>query len=138
MASTKKSTKQENPEEYFKALDHPMKPLVEALRTIVLTTNNEIGEQVKWNSLCFYYTGDMKAFDPNEYKRDIVVFNLYKESSVLLVFPTGAIVEDAYGLLQGSFKDERKTIQFSTLNEVEAKKDDLQTVIRKWLALIDK
>jgi len=66
-------------------LNHPLKNVVQALRKIVLSVDEEIAEQIKWNSPSFYYTGAMKPFDPKEYKRDIVVFNLHKNDCVLLV-----------------------------------------------------
>ncbi len=47
-----------------------------------------MGERIKWNNPSFYYTGEMKLFDPKEYKREIIVFNLYKRR-ILLVFPSG-------------------------------------------------
>ena len=42
----------------------------------------------------------MKAFDPKEYKREIAVFNLLK-GSIMLVFTSGAKVNDTSGLLEG-------------------------------------
>ncbi|MBK8603682.1 MAG: hypothetical protein IPN87_11570 [Saprospiraceae bacterium] len=76
-------------EAYMSALDHPLKAVVELLRTIILGVDDTIAEQVKWNSPAFCYTGEMAEFDPKEYKRDIVVLNLHKKDSVLMVFPTG-------------------------------------------------
>ena len=124
--------------EYFEKLDHPLKDAVQALRNIVLTAGEEIGEQIKWNSPSFCYTGKMKDFDPKDYKRDIVVFNLHKKDAVLLVFPTGAKVSDKNVLLEGKFTDGRKTATFRSLQEVEERKEDLQLVVKEWLKLIDK
>lgn len=138
MAKTIKLSDEEQVIDYFKNLEHPLTGVVQALRKTVLAADKEIGEQIKWNSPSYYYTGEMKAFDPKEYKRDIVVFNLHKKEYVLLVFPTGAIVEDTSGLLEGKFPDGRKTAKFSTLNEVKAKEKDLKEVIKKWLAKVDK
>jgi len=53
-----------------------------------LSTDKEIGERIKWNNPSFYYTGEMKLFDPKEHKREIIVFNLYK-GRIMLVFPSG-------------------------------------------------
>ena len=138
MTKTIKPSPEKQVIEYFKKLEHPLANVVQALRKTVLSADNEIGEQIKWNSPSFYYTGEMKAFDPKEYKRDIVVFNLHKKEYVLLVFPTGAIVEDTSGLLEGKFPDGRKTAKFSTLNEVKTKENDLKDVIKKWLNKVDK
>ena len=59
----------------------------------------------------------MKEFDPKEYKRDIIVFNLFK-GRIMLVFPSGAKVKDASGLLEGDYKDGRRFIVFK---DVKAK-----------------
>lgn len=138
MAKTRKLTNEEQVVDFFNQLDHPLANVVEALRKIILATDKEIGEQIKWNSPAFYYTGEMKPFDPKEYKRDIVVFNLHKKDFVLLVFPTGAIVNDPTGLLEGKFTDGRKTAKFATLDDVKNKEEDLQTVLKEWLKLVYK
>lgn len=123
---------------YFKQLEHPLKPVIEELRKIVLATDSEISEQIKWNSPSYYYSGNMKHFDPKEYKRDIVVFNLHKKDQILLVFPTGNIVDDNSGILEGKFKDTRKIAIFKTAEDVKIKASDLQAVIKKWLALAER
>ncbi|WP_026899250.1 DUF1801 domain-containing protein [Daejeonella oryzae] len=138
MADITKQTEKQLVADYFRRLNHPLKTIVQALREIVLLTDTEIAEQIKWNSACFYYNGEMTAFNPKEYKRDIVVFNLYKQDSVLLVFPTGGIVNDSTGLLEGKFKDSRKIAKFGTLEDVKMKEKDLQFVIREWLKLVEK
>lgn len=104
----------------------------------MLGLDKEIDVQIKWNSLSFYYTGEMKPFDPKEYKRDIVVFNLHKKEQVLLVFPTGARIEDNTGLLEGKFTDGRKTASFRSLEDVKSKGNDLGSVVKKWLQTVDK
>ncbi len=122
---------------YLQKLDHPLKKVVEALRLIVIETDARLEEHIKWNSVSFYYTGEMKPFDPKEYKRDLVVFNVHKKDYVLLVFPTGAGIKDTSGLLAGKFTDGRKTIQFSSLEEVLVKKLDLQKIIRAWIEQLE-
>jgi hypothetical protein len=138
MPSSKKLSIEEQVAAYLQQLNHPLKGVVEALRIIILATDREVGEQIKWNSLSFYYTGEMKPFDPKEYRRDILVINLNKKDFVLLVFPTGATINDTTGLLEGKYPDGRKMAKFSTLDDVQNKKNDLQFVIRQWLSLVDK
>ncbi|MCW3115152.1 MAG: hypothetical protein JWR18_3548 [Segetibacter sp.] len=138
MAKEKKQTAEELVSQYLHQLEYPLENVVAALRKIVLQTDKEISEHVKWNSLAFYYNGQMKTFDPKEYKKDIVVFNLHRKDSVLLVFPTGASIDDPTGLLEGEFTDSRKTVRFSSLKEVSDKEGDLQTVIKIWLKQVDK
>jgi len=124
---------------YIAAMKHPLKNVVEALRKVILETDKEIGEEVKWNAPTFFYSGLMRPFDPKEYKRYLIVFNLYQQNCIRLVFPTGAKVDDGSGkLLEGSYADGRRLVMFRSLDDVETKKPLMQAAIRKWLELLDK
>jgi hypothetical protein len=134
------STKPSEPEKvdaYLKKLKHPLKEVVEALRQIILSTDKEIGEEIKWNAPTFFFSGEMRPFNPKEYKRYVVVFNLYQKDCIRLVFPSGAKVNDKTGLLQGDYSDGRRLALFPNLAEVKSKEKVLQAVIRKWLKLLD-
>jgi hypothetical protein len=56
----------------------------------------------------------------------------------MLVFPSGAKVSDPSGLLEGDYKDGRRTVIFKDLEDVKAKAGLLQDIIRKWLELVEK
>ena len=124
--------------EHIQKLSPLYKEIIEALRILILKTDNQIGEHIKWNSPAFYYTGDMKAFDAKEYKRDLVVANLSQKNHVLLVFPTGASINDTSGLLEGDYKDGRRMVKIHNMAELKAKEKGLKKVIKEWLKLIDK
>ncbi len=124
--------------DYIDELSHPLTQVLIELRHIILNTDPSIGEQIKWNSPSFYYTGQMKEFDPKTYQRDLVVMNLHKMDSILLVFPTGAKVKDKTGLLEGKYTDGRKIALFRSLEEVHQKKKDLIWVVKEWLRLLEK
>ena len=132
-----KLTDEEQVSEHIQKLDTPLAEIVETLRQIILTTDAEIGERIKWNNPSFYYTGDIKPFDPKEYKREIVVFNLFK-GRMMLVFPSGAKVNDIFGLLEGDYKDGRRVAVFKDLEDVKAKEDVLRKVILGWLTFVEK
>lgn len=128
---------QEQVTAHIAALDPEVGKIAEALRKIILSTDKTIGEHIKWNNPCFYYTGEMKPFNPKEYKREIVVFNLYK-GRVMLVFPSGARVHDTSGFLTGEYKDGRRIAVIADMNDVKTIKKILQHVIREWLKTIEK
>lgn len=138
MAKPPKKADAELVAEYFHQLDHPLKDVVRLLRSSILEADVTVGEQIKWNSPSFYYTGDMKPFDPKEYKRDIVVLNLHKKDQVLLIFPTGARIKDASGLLEGKFTDGRKMITIRSIADAESKAHRIQQVVREWLDTVEK
>ena len=134
-------TKLSEPEKvdaYMQGLTHPLAKVVEALRKIILSTDREIGEEIKWNAPAFFYSGDMKPFNPKEYKRHLVVFNLYRKDCIRLVFLSGARVNDKSGLLEGDYADGRRLALFHNMEEVISKKTPLQSVIRKWLETLDR
>ena len=140
MKAKKNDTKLSDKEQvtaHIKKLDPSFGKIIEAIRQIILNTDKEIGERIKWNNPGFYYTGEMKPFDPKEYKREIAVFNLYK-GRIMLVFPGGAKVNDGSGLLEGDYKDGRRITIFKDMEDVTSKQKALQNVIKKWLKLVDK
>jgi hypothetical protein len=136
MAKVIKLTDQEQVTQHIKKLPLSIRNTIEKIRQIILSTDKEIGERIKWNNPSFYYTGEMKDFDPKEYKRDMIVMNLFKER-IMLVFPSGAKVNDKSGLLEGEYKDGRRTLVFKDMADVEAKEKKLKAVIKKWLTLVD-
>ncbi|HLA59245.1 MAG TPA: DUF1801 domain-containing protein [Puia sp.] len=137
MAKPVKLSDQQQVAEHIKKLDPAPGKIVEAIRQIILSTNKEIGERIKWNNLSFYFTGEMKPFDPKEYKREIAVFNLFK-GRIMLVFPSGAKVKDDSGLLSGDYKDGRRVTVFEDMADVRSKEKILQKIIKAWLKLVDK
>jgi hypothetical protein len=132
-----KLTDQEEVTAYIQKLEPGLREIVETLRQIILDTDKEIGDRIKWNNPSFYYTGEMQPFDPKEYKREIIVLNLFK-GRIMLVFPSGATVNDSTGFLDGDYKDGRRTHVFKDMEDVKIKQKDLQDVISKWLKLVDK
>jgi len=137
MAKSIKLTGSDEVTAHIKKLQPAVGEIVETLRGIILSTDKEIAERIKWNNPSFYYTGGMGPFDPKEYKREIIVFNLFK-NRIMLVFSSGAKVNDQSGLLEGDYKDGRRITIFKDLTDVKAKEKKLQFVIKEWLKLVDK
>lgn len=52
---------------YIQKLDLAFARAIETLRQSIPGAGKEIGEQIKWNSPSFFYTGEMKAFNAKEY-----------------------------------------------------------------------
>ena|SRR5688572_7011650 len=127
----------ESVEDYLVRVGEPYAAIVAALRLVILDTSSEIAEHIKWNSPAYYYSGEMKPFDPKKYLRDLVVMNKQK-NYVLLVFPTGARINDKKGLLEGDYADGRRMMKFTSADDVKSRKKDLQFVINEWMKGIEK
>jgi len=123
---------------YITTSAHPLADLMQALREVILGTDRCISEQIKWNSPAFYYNGAMADFDAKEYKRDIVVFNLRKNDHILLIFPTGATINNTSGLLEGNYADGRRMVTITGMDDLTLKKANLENVLKQWLAQVKK
>ena len=135
---SRKASEPDKVDAYMQQLKHPLADVVEALRRLILSVDGEIGEEIKWNAPTFFYTGEMAPFDPKEYERYIVVFNLHQKNCIRLVFPKGARVNDKSGLLEGDYADGRRLAMFSTMEDVRTKRASMERVIKKWLETLDK
>jgi hypothetical protein len=135
-AAKPKLTDSEQVTAHIQKLEAPFSETIEALRKVILSADKTVGEQIKWNSPSFYYTGEMAPFDPKEYKRDIVVMNLHR-GKILLVFPTGAKINDTTGILEGKYTDGRRIVNIADLADVKKKTPALKTVIKEWLKMVE-
>jgi hypothetical protein len=122
---------------YIQNLKPTFGEIIETIRQIILSTDKEIGEEIKWNAPTFFYTGEMKPSDPKEFKKYIIVTNFHK-GRILLVFPSGAKINDTTGFLEGDYKDGRRLVYFKDLADVKSKGHLLQNTIKTWLSLVEK
>jgi hypothetical protein len=94
------------------------------VREIILSVDDRITEEIKWQAPTFIYKGNIASF-----------FSKAKKN-VSLMFHKGALLEDTTGLLQGDGQEAR-TAKFFSLEEIEKRKADLEKVIKKWVRLQD-
>ncbi len=119
---------------FIKKLKPGFSELVHDIREVIIETDPQIGQHIKWNSPAFFYKGEMKPFNAKEYKRDLLVINVNK-GIALLIFPTGASIKDDSGTLEGVYTDGRRMVTIRNAEELAEKKIRLQEIIRKWLLL---
>jgi len=80
----------------------------------------------------------MKSFNPKEYKRYLVGFNLYKNDCIRLIFLKGANVDDPGGLLEGDYEDGRRIASFKSIDDVKGKEKLLKKILKDLLELVSK
>lgn len=132
-----KLTESEQVAQHISKLSKDIRPAVEYLRQVMLSIDKEIAEHIKWNSPAFYYSGEMKEFDPKEYRRDILVMNLRKDK-IMCVLPTGMKIKVNTQLLEGEYTDGRRMISFKDVADIKAKEKPLKAAIKEWMSLIEK
>ena len=109
---------------YLKNLDNPLKEEMDKVRHIILGASDKITEDIKWSAPSFAYKDNMATFNPRAKK------------FVNLTFHKGALIDDDTGLLEGD-KKEARVARFYDMEDIASKKASLETVVRKWVELMD-
>jgi hypothetical protein len=109
---------------WFESYDNPMKPAVQRVRQIILATDPRITESIKWKAPTFEYKGKIASFYPKA------------RSHVSLMFHQGAKIPGDHPLLKGEGATSR-TAKLAGLAQVEARRAELEAIIRAWCAYRD-
>ncbi len=112
--------------EYMDNLAHPLKAEIEAVRIIIKNANKEIKERIKWNAPSYYYK-----------EEDMVTFNPRATKHVHLVFHYPDIATIKSEILKGDYKD-RRMAYLQNMEEVKLYKKELELIMTKLVALINK
>lgn len=105
-------------EAWFETYDNPMRPVVQAVRQVILE-DPRIDETIKWQSPTFVYKGNMASFNPRSRKH------------ASLMFHAGASIPGDHPRLTGG-GDTARYMTFADLAEVEDARDELRAVVDAW------
>lgn len=110
-----------NPEvdRWLAGYDNPQRPVVEAVRAVLLAADDRVGECIKWKSPTFTYRGNLASFNPRSKKH------------ASLMFHTGARIPGDHPILEGG-GDTARYVRFADLADVAAKADALRAVVAAW------
>ncbi|MES2643585.1 MAG: DUF1801 domain-containing protein [Myxococcota bacterium] len=111
---------------FIAALDHPLKPEIEAVRHILLGVSPTIGEAIKWNA---------PSFRTTEY---FATFHLRSRDKVQLVFHLGAKVRDASGMqitdpLIKWLATDRCMVTLGAGDQIAANRAAFEALVRSWI-----
>lgn len=107
---------------WFTALDHPLKEAMLRVREIILKADKQMGETIKWKSPTFEFEGNMASIDPRSRKH------------VQLMFHQGASLPGKHPRLEGGGATVRY-MRFADVEDVKAKRRDLEAAVRAWIRL---
>lgn len=105
---------------WFADYDNPMADVVQAVRQIILDTDDRIGECIKWRSPTFTCNGNIASFNPRSKKH------------ASLMFHVGAKIPGDHPVLEGG-GDTARYITFADADDVAAKADGLRSVLHAWI-----
>jgi hypothetical protein len=92
------------------------------VRKIVLGTDRRLTETIKWKSPTFVFEGTMASIDP------------WSKKHVQLMFHQGASLPGKHPKLEGGGGTVRY-MRFAGVDDVKAKREDLQAAVRSWCSL---
>jgi hypothetical protein len=115
---------------FMAALQHPAKPLIEALRAAVTGADARIHEGVKWNAPSFRTT---EYFGTTHLRaKQGVGLILHFGAKKNAISAMGVAIPDPAGLLHWLGKD-RAQIVFADLADLHARQPALQALLREWI-----
>ncbi|MFZ1680551.1 MAG: DUF1801 domain-containing protein [Rhizobiaceae bacterium] len=109
---------------WLDSYDNPMKPVVAAMRDVILDADPRIGEAIKWQAPTFTYKGNIASFFPKAKKH------------ASLMFHKGAEIPGDFPNLVGDGQEAR-SFKVNDLADLELRKDELAMIVRAWCALRD-
>ncbi|WP_290707541.1 DUF1801 domain-containing protein [Flavihumibacter sp. CACIAM 22H1] len=116
---------------YLEELTHPLKEEIMEVRQIILNSNKQLTEHIKWNAPSYCFKGE-----------DRITFNLHGTKFFRLIFHCGVkikarkikgkMVSDKDQLLNW-VADDRAVLQFSDMIEVMQKKKAIGLLVNEWI-----
>lgn len=117
-------------------LKHPLRKEIDELRTIILSADRKLSENIKWNGPN-YSVGDNDRItmrvQPPTLKHLQLIFH---RGAKAIKPPKGKLIEDNSGLLDWKGND-RAVITFKTMGEIKGAKKDLAIIVTKWIKALE-
>ncbi len=116
---------------FLNALNHPFREEIEQLRLIILSANASLTENIKWNGPNYCVNDE-----------DRITMKIQPPRQIQLIFHRGAkkqeqpkerLIQDTSGLLTWKEND-RAIATFKNMQQIEAGKGTLNTIINDWIS----
>lgn len=109
---------------------HPLRENIEILRNIILSSNQEIKENIKWNgpNYCFK-DQDRISMRINPPKQLQLIFH---RGAKKITQPTTKLIEEPSSLLVWKEND-RAVATFKSIDDIINDKEILQKIVKKWI-----
>ena len=117
-------------DDFMFQLKHPLKPEMQTVIALIRGADPAIGEGIKWNapSFCvneYFATVNVKA-------KDCVQIILHLGAKVWRDISVRVAIDDPAGLLEWLGND-RATVKFHDIKEIDSKGCAFQQVLRQWI-----
>jgi len=111
-------------DKWLNAFRNPQRPLVEAVREVVLSADERITETIKWRTPTFTYKGELASFFT------------HPTSYTCLLFHEGEAIPGHFpSLIEES--TQARTLRIRDVADLDAKREEIKTIVRAWCDLQD-
>lgn len=116
--------------EFLDGLNHSLRKEIECLREIILSTDYDLAEGIKWNGPNYSLYGE-----------DRITLRIHPQKQIQIIFHRGAKVKESptqrllgseYNILLWKEND-RAIASFQSLQEILEKKQMIREVVEKWI-----
>lgn len=116
--------------DFLDGLNHPFRVEIEALRTLILTAQADLTENIKWNGPNYSFQGE-----------DRITMRILPPKQVQLIFHRGAKkqTQPADQLIETSSKlllwkeNDRAIASFKTMGDIESNRVELTAIVQQWI-----
>jgi len=116
--------------EFLDGLNHSLRKEIEYLREIILSTDYDLAEGIKWNGPNYSLNGE-----------DRITLRIHPQKQIQIIFHRGAKVKESpeqrllgsqYNILLWKEND-RAIATFQSLQEILEKKQMIREIVEKWI-----
>lgn len=119
-------------EDFLRKIEHPLKPEMAALRSLILGVDPRIREEIKWKAPSFKLEEHFATFN---IRGDAILVILHFGAKVNAIRTTGVAIEDPTGLLKWLAKD-RASVTFRDQAALEAGREAFANIVRQWITYL--
>ncbi len=123
--------------QFLSELNHPMILEIEELRHIIISANNQLTENIKWNGPNYCFESEDRItmrIQPITNKQVQLIFHRGAKKQAQ---PKEKIIEDKSKLLSWKEND-RAIVTFKNMIELTKSKIDLKEIINNWVTALKK
>jgi hypothetical protein len=116
--------------QFLDELQHPFREGIDLLCIIILETNENLSENIKWNAPNYHFSGEDRftmRIQPPKNNCQLILHRGAKKQEQL-----GRLIDSTSKLLQWKEND-RAVITFNSLEEIESRKEELSAILNAWL-----
>lgn len=111
--------------------NHPFRSEIEVLRLLILNTNLELTENIKWNGPNYSFA-----------EQDRITIKIQPPKNIQIIFhcgakvkeqPKGKLIKNDFGLLIWK-ENNRAVATFNSMQEIKKNAIQLSSIVKEWLA----